>query len=188
MSLLLLGKMSCPCQILPMRTAADIHAACAAFDGVRVAPLRTVLKEPLSDAALGAVLDGLCGPNQVAASWIVKALAEMGTIREDALTQAFAALRGMQNPDAALHILQSVHHAPHLAHPFRPHLMSLVEHPRLLLRIWALDACCRTARSPAERADAAARVGQALRDRSGAMRARARALAPEFGVEFPPKS
>jgi hypothetical protein len=53
-----------------------------------------------------------------------------------------------------------------------------------LVTIWAFDAYCRTAMGAQEEADREGRIRQGLGHRSKAMRARARTLAREYGVDI----
>jgi hypothetical protein len=140
-------------------------AALYAFDGKRVAGLRSLVGSNVTDAAL---LDEMPGAHEIAASWVLKARAEAGGLSEEAKARLYDSLPELSEPDAILHLLQSVQHAP-FASPdaIRPFL----SHKRTLLRVWAMDAMARVAP-----ADAAALVEAALEDDSAAMRARARAL------------
>lgn len=140
-------------------------AALYAFDGKRVAGLRTLARSNVQDCAL---LAELPGEHEVGASWVLKARAEAGVLSDEVQRDLFAALPGLTAPDAILHLLQMVQHAPFAsAEAIRPFLTN----KRTLLRVWALDAMVRIA--PEE---AAHLVDAALSDESAAMRARARAL------------
>ncbi len=171
-----------------VRTVNDIHAALAAFDGRKVGPLKEAVGLPLKPEAEAALLDAVPGADQIGATWMVKALVETGRLSEAQLAEALVSLPNLTEPDAILHLLQSVQYAPGLARALRPDLVPLYRHPRGLVRVWAFDAYCRGAILPEEQGDLAERITQGLRDRSKAMQARSRALAREFGVEIPPKS
>lgn len=140
-------------------------AALYAFDGKRVAGLRTLARSNEPDAALIAELPG---EHEVGASWVLKARAEAGVLSDEAKQSFSASLADLTEPDAILHVLQMVQYAPFAsADVIRPFLA----HKRTLLRVWALDAMVRVA--PQE---AAPLVQAALNDESAAMRARARVL------------
>ena len=143
----------------------DLLAALYDFDGKHVADLRALARSDVPDQAF---LDEMPGPHEVAASWVLKARAEAGTLTGGVTHGLFASLLKLSEPDAALHVLQMVQHAPHApADLIRPFL----QHRRTLLRVWALDALARVAPD-----EAAPLVKAALDDTSAAMRARARAL------------
>jgi hypothetical protein len=167
----------------------DIAAALAAFDGRHVAPLRVCVGDAFSAAAMQALLIALPGPHQIGASWMLKALAETGRLSDADLRATLQQLPALHEPDAILHVLQTVQYAPASdARALRDHLRPLYRHTRGMVRVWAFDAYCRGADLPAERADIAARIDAALTDRQAAMRARGRGLARHFGGFFDPKS
>lgn len=140
-------------------------AALYAFDGKRVAGLRTLARSDTPDEAL---LAELPGDHEVGASWVLKARAEAGALEEETGKALFDCLPKLTQPDAILHVLQMVQHAPAAAPDvIKPYLM----HKRTLLRVWALDALARVAPN-----EAVPLVQAALDDPSAAMRARARAL------------
>lgn len=140
-------------------------AALYAFDGKRVAGLRTLARSNVPDSVL---LAELPGEHEIGASWVLKARAEADALNDEVRHSLFACLPDLTQPDAILHLLQMVQYAPFAsADVIRP----LLAHKRTLLRVWALDAMVRVA--PQE---AAALVYSALDDESAAMRARARAL------------
>ncbi|QBY02446.1 hypothetical protein E2K80_18260 [Rhodophyticola sp. CCM32] len=165
------------------RSAADIQDALTRFDGVRVAVLQKVLAADLQPEAEEELLARLDGPDQIGATWLVKALAEAGRLSDARMAAVFASLPELTEPDAVLHLLQTVQHAPHAARPHRQVLLRFAAARKLLVRVWAFDAYCRLAEGDAERADARERIARALTDRSKAMQARARALARVFGME-----
>ncbi|GAB5449468.1 hypothetical protein [Gymnodinialimonas sp.] len=164
-----------------MQQPSDIAAALAAFDGTHTAPLKAVARDDLSPAAVQALVDAVPGPQEIAATWLIKALAEAGRLGAGTLVQVFERLPNITAADAALHILQCAQLAPDAAPLLRPHLSPYYGSKKILLRVWAFDAYCRGA-DPAE--DLSERIKQGLTDRSAAMRARARALAREFGIDL----
>ncbi|MBO6602405.1 MAG: hypothetical protein JJ938_15505 [Roseicyclus sp.] len=171
-----------------VRRKEDIQRALTAFDGRRVAPLKDAVGLPLTPEAETAILDALAGPDQVGATWMVKALAEAGRLSEAQLAEAFANFPKLTEPDAILHLLQSVQYAPGAAKPYLPDFVRLAGSDKLFLRVWTFDAYCRVAALNGPMADVTARIEQGLTDRSKAMQARARALAREFGVKVQQKS
>lgn len=145
--------------------AGEALTALHAFDGKRVGGLRALVKSDVPSAVL---LTELPGPHEIAASWVLKARLEEGLLGEATGREVFEALPRLTEPDAILHLLQMVQHAPYAsANAIRPYL----SHKRALVRVWALDALAHVA--PEE---AAPLVEAALNDPSAAMRARARAL------------
>ncbi|MFN3170161.1 MAG: hypothetical protein ACE37E_05665 [Hyphomicrobiales bacterium] len=143
----------------------DALAALYAFDGKRVGGLKALIDADAADADLLALLPG---PHEIAASWVLKARLEAGLLGEAAQNSIYECLPNLSEPDAILHLLQMVQHAPHAeADVIRPFLT----HKRTLVRVWALDALARVAPN-----EAAPLIKVALDDPSAAMRARARAL------------
>lgn len=143
----------------------DMLAALYAFDGKRVGGLKALVKADVADADLLALLPG---PHEIAASWVLKARLEAGLLGQAARNGIYECLPKLSEPDAILHLLQMVQHAPHAeADVIRPFLT----HKRTLVRVWALDALARVAPD-----EAAPLIEAALDDPSAAMRARARAL------------
>jgi HEAT repeat protein len=141
-------------------------AALYAFDGKRVAGLKPLVRADVPDAEL---LAELPGPHEIAASWVLKARLEAGLLGDAAQKAIFAHLPKLTEPDAILHLLQMVQHAPFASvDDVRP----LLAHKRTLVRVWALDALGHLAPD-----EAAPLIEAALDDPSAAMRARARALA-----------
>ncbi len=151
-----------------------------AFDGRRVATLRTLVAGEIEPKR---VLEHLPGPYEIAASWVMKALAEAGRLSPAELAGFLSRLPLLTEADAILHVLQSAQHAPPpVARAMREDMVPLYRHPRGLVRVWAFDAFVRGSDIPAEQADVDARIRQGLGDRYAAMRARARALAKEYEV------
>ena len=156
-------------------------AAFEAFDGREVAPLRGLVA---TDPEVRRVLEHVPGPHEVAASWVLKALVERGAVTAAELAGFLGRLGLLSEPDAILHVLQCAQHAPGpVARAMRDDLVPLYRHPRGLVRVWAFDAYIRGVEHPAELDDTSARIRQALEDRQAAMRARARGLAAEFGID-----
>ncbi len=164
-----------------MRQPKDIAAALAAFDGKHTAPLKAALADDLSPDAEAALIAAVPGPDEVAATWVVKALVEKNRLGQHHLATLFDRLPQITEPDAALHLLQCAQHAPDAARILRPHLVAFYGHTKILLRVWAFDAYCRGADGSE---DLSERIRQGLADRSAAMRARSKALANEFGIDL----
>ncbi len=164
-----------------MRQPKDIAAALAAFDGKHTAPLKTALADDLSLEAEAALIAAVPGPDEIAATWLIKALVEKCRLGQHHLATLFDRLPRITEPDAALHLLQCAQYAPDAARLLRPHLTPFYGHKKILLRVWAFDAYCRGADASE---DLSERVGQGLADRSAAMRARSKALAKEFGIDL----
>lgn len=151
-------------------------AALHAFDGKRVAGLRSLVHSNVTDAAL---LAELPGSHEIAASWVLKARGEEGLLGEDTKDRLFDCLPELSEPDAILHLLQMVQHArpaPEAAGALAAAIGPFLTHKRTLLRVWALDAMARVAPD-----EAAPLIEAALHDDSAAMRARARALQSLIG-------
>ncbi len=166
----------------------QIATALVGFDGKHVAPLKALASSKLDAEAMQALISYLPGPQEIGASWVLKALAETGRLPPPQMRAFFQCLPDLSDPDAILHVLQCAQHSgAELARSLRPDLPPLYRHPRGLLRVWAFDAYCRGATLPDEQSDLAERVAQALQDRSKAMQARARNLARDFGLSLPPK-
>jgi hypothetical protein len=164
-----------------MREPEDIQKALDRFDGRDPAPLRLLLSESLSPTAETTLLAAIPGPDEVAATWLIKALVERGQFSTGHIALAFEAFPTLQTPDAALHLLQCAQYAPDAAPILRPHLTPYYGHSKILLRVWAFDAYCRGA-PPDE--DLFERIKQGLQQREASMRARSKALAQDFGVDL----
>ncbi len=164
-----------------MRRPQDITRALAQFDGTHTAPLRDVLQDDLSPEARATLVAAIPGPDEVAATWLIKALVERGQLGTGQVAQVFEAFAKISHPDAALHVLQCAQYAPDAAPILRPHLTPYYGSSKILLRVWAFDAYCRGA-PPDE--DLSARIRQGLRMREASMRARSKVLAQDFGVDL----
>jgi hypothetical protein len=145
---------------------ADALAALYAFDGKRVVGLKALVRADVPDADL---LAELPGPHEIAATWVLKARLENGLLSDAVQKRVFQHLPKLTEPDAILHLLQMVQHAPFAT---VDDVRLFLTHKRTLVRVWALDALARLAPD-----EAAPLVEAALDDPSAAMRARARALA-----------
>jgi hypothetical protein len=161
----------------------EIDAELGRFDGRRVETLRLLVSRGLSPDGIAALIEAVPGRHETGASWMLKALAETGALSREQLTRVFASLPELTEPDAILHVLQMVRFDPVAARGVRDAMVPLAGHPRLLVNVWTFDAYCRSAFGPGADADRHERIRQGLRHRSKAMRARARALALEFGVD-----
>ncbi len=150
----------------------SVGAALRAFDGRHVGPLKTLVQEGLDETGLAALLAAVPGPDEVAATWVLKALVEAEPMPD--VTPVFDVLDEVAAPDAILHILQMVQHRPDQAKSAAGAITALLDHKRGLVRVWALDALVRL--SPAD-PTTRNRVMAALTAKEAAMRARARALA-----------
>jgi hypothetical protein len=163
--------------------AQEIEDALIRFDGRRVAALRLLVERGIAPDGVAALIAALPGPREVGASWMLKALGEIGALSRIDLERVFASLPDLTETDAILHVLQMVCLDPEAAQGVRNAMVPLAGHRNLLVTVWTFDAYCRTASGPGAAADREERIRQGLTNRSKAMRARARALAREFGVD-----
>ena len=153
------------------------------FDGAAAAVLRSAVTGFVPENA-GVLLDGTSSANPrhaVAATWILKALAEDG--RAPDLAPFLQTLPDQTDWEAILHLLQIARFAPEAAATQAQTIFDLTHHPKALVRAWALDAYCRAAlvdRNLMPRARDM--VHQALGDDKASIRARARQLAPLVGL------
>lgn len=168
-------------QFAAMRQPEDLEKTFVRFDGRDLEPLRRFVSESLSKTAQNALLAACSGPDEVAATWIVKALVERGRLGSGQIARAFEAFAEVTAPDAVLHLLQCAQYAPDAAPILRPYLTPYYGHSRILIRAWAFDAYCRSA--PADE-DLGDRIRQGLSSRHGSIRARAKALARDFDVDL----
>ncbi|MEE9427301.1 MAG: hypothetical protein V3V25_04045 [Paracoccaceae bacterium] len=154
----------------------ELARALAEFDGKLTAPLRDVVA--VFDDRDGALLAELChGTQAVAATWVVKALLEDDRAGALDLHRVFEALGAAPHWEARLHLLQSVQHAPEAAMAQGFAIRGLLAHPKILVRVWALDAFVRLALvDRGLLAEARELVSAALDDRAASLRARGRAL------------
>ena len=151
-----------------------LRTALARFDGKHTAAL--VKAEELARDDLAGLV-ALCSDADVAvaATWVVKALAEKGVAVD--LARAFAGMRVDGPWDAQLHLLQCAQFAPEIVLTRIDVVRALMDARKTLVRVWALDAFVRGADiEPAWRAEAARAVDVALDGGAASLRARARAL------------
>lgn len=153
-----------------------VNEALGAFDGRHVASLKRLVAEGLSESEVRAVLAALPGPHEVSATWVLKALAEADRLSVDAAGKAFGVLGQLTDGDAILHALQMVQHLPGPAGVARKQIETLLDHKKLLVQVWALDAMVRI-----DPAGGRPLVLEALDAPRASMRARARALLPLVG-------
>lgn len=163
----------------------SVIEAVLAFDGRHVDDLRTALGE--YRARDGESLIELCSSgepmNRVGASWMVKALLERGLEASLDLRAYFSRLDVEREPDVLLHILQSVRFAPDAAMDHRAAVGKLLDHEKVLVGVWAMDALVRIALKGGEGLEEARRhVEEGLVHRKASVRARARHLAPLLGL------
>jgi len=146
------------------------------FNGKHIAKLRSAAERFRARDATD--LAKMClGADAVAATWVVKALCEKGRANELDLNRVFAALGEDLDWEAALHLLQSVKYAPNAAAPFASAIINFLDHPKVLVRVWALDAFVRLSLvAPKYQSDAKVRVNDALSAKAASLRARARVL------------
>lgn len=149
----------------------NVGQAINEYDGKHVADLRRAARAFAADEAAALTKACLNGTpdQQEAASWIIKALVEKGGAEALPMRQVFSALSGSLGWGTALHLLQCVQHLPRMANVSQ--IAPWLNHHKLLVRIWALDALWHV-----DRPAALPLAQDALTDTSAAMRARARAL------------
>lgn len=150
-----------------------LRTALMAFDGVHTAPL--VAAKDVARADLDGLV-ALCDDADcaVAATWVVKALAEEGVAVD--LRGVIATLGRQTHWAAQLHVLQSVRFAPDAVENVED-IRDLLNAKKALVRVWALDAFVRVADLRADlREEARALVSAALAGKAASLRARARDL------------
>ena len=154
-----------------------IDTALGAFDGQHVGPLKAAVEE-FEDGHAGTLMSACESDDArraVAASWMIKALSESGRVTPFDWSRIWRVLETSPDWECALHLLQTVQHAPH--GPTYDQVQPWLDHKRTLLRVWALDALVHVAgREPRYVDEARARVRGALADGPASLRARARAL------------
>ncbi len=157
--------------------------AIEAFDGKTVEVLRPAVKTFVPEDA-GVLLDYTRSGNAhhaVAATWILKALAEEG--RAPDFAPFLRTLPDKTDWEAILHILQIAQYSPEAAATQAEAITELTNHPKALIRTWALDAFCRAALAdPDLMPKARDMVHQGLGDEKASIRARARKLASVVGL------
>ncbi len=152
-----------------------IAAALAAFDGHKTAPLKALMADGLTGEAAGELLARCPGPDEIGATWLLKALAEAGELTPEAARAAFAKLSALTEADAVLHVLQLAQLVDGAADGQAAAIRARLDHARMLVRVWALDALVRADPKDVDVHDL---VRAALDAPEGSMRARARRLAP----------
>lgn len=157
----------------------DLSETLARFDGKHVDELRAA-SEGLDASELAALPKFCRGEHAVAATWMVKLLIEAN--RVNLLAEAMECLHADMPWEAQLHLLQCVQHAPDVAITKVSVIRQLMDHPKTLLRVWALDALVRIwTVEPALAVEAPKLVENALNDKAASVRARARQLAKITG-------
>ena len=132
---------------------------------------------------LEAYLDSSVAQHRIAASWIARAVIENGRGDLLDLPAFFARLEGEAEWQVLLHYVQSVQFAPAAAIPMRAVIVGLLEHPKTLVAVWAMDGLARVALEAGDGLDdARLQVEFALSDPRASIRARARHLAPLLGL------
>ncbi|MDJ1016790.1 MAG: hypothetical protein QNJ35_09785 [Paracoccaceae bacterium] len=146
-----------------------LQRALSDFDGKHVAPLKRVAVQVRSED----VCAFITGPEEIGATWVLKAIAEDGRASEKDIELAFEALSELSESDAILHVLQIAQFAPNAARAHQASIRALLIHKKTLVRVWALDAMVRAAPGSDE---ARRLVEEALKGPQASLRARARAL------------
>lgn len=153
----------------------SLARALARFDGKHTAELKEALPQAEADpqALLRACLDP---SSEIAATWIAKALIETGREQFEP-AELFILLPRLSAPEAQLHVLQCIQHAPNAALDQADTVRTLLQNRKTLVRVWALDAFVRIADQRAElQRQARALVSAALDAKAASERARARKL------------
>ena len=155
----------------------QLDEALSEFDGKHVARLRAVVDafDPAQAERLMRVCENGVARETVAASWVIKAVGERGNADAFDWPRLFRVLETAPDWECALHLLQSVQHVAD--GPTDAQIRPWLDHTRLLVRVWALDAFVRLAlHDDALRDEARARIATAQADGPASLRARARAL------------
>ncbi|MYB04183.1 MAG: hypothetical protein F4011_04670 [Acidimicrobiaceae bacterium] len=162
----------------------DIAATLRRYDGKRIDPFRSVA-EAVRDApenALGELLDLAASDEmelQIGATWVLKHLAERGTAPSGPHGEKLLRLLGRPlEPDALLHILQTLPHMEVDAEPqgaLRDALLALIKHRRAFVRAWAYNGLgVLAAREPSLRQEIQTLFDRAARTETAAVKARIR--------------
>ena len=168
----------------------DIAARLRSYDGKRVAPFRAVA-EAVRDAPevpLGHLLDLAASEEmqlQVGATWVLKHLAERGTVpRGEQAAELVDLLGRAAAPDATLHVLQTLQYIDipgGRERVLKRELLTLVRSKRAFLRAWAYNGLgVLAARDPAIRAEVTALFDRAVEKEGAAVRARIRRARKAF--------
>lgn len=155
----------------------DLQTALARFDGKHTESLREAAQIAAESQCRGLVEACFDPDLTVAATWVVKHLVETNQAKHIDLTRAIQALPGNRWPDAQLHLLQMVQHAPAACLGQTTQIRALLDAKKTLVRVWALDAFVRLATlQPVIQTEAKVLVKAAVLDERASMRARARDL------------
>jgi hypothetical protein len=151
-----------------------LKAALARFDGTHTAELVEALD--LGRENRGELV-ALCGDTDVAvaATWVIKALVEKGEAVD--VAAVFETLFLQTEWPAQLHVLQCAQYDLDAAAAHIEAIRSLMRSPKVLVRVWAMDAFVRGAVvQPDLRGQASKMVEAALSGGAASLRARAREL------------
>ena len=163
--------------------AMTLTDAIEAFDGKTVTGLRGAAASYAPNDA-GILLHhtrSTTPRHSIAATWILKALAEDN--RAPDLAPFMQTLPDQTGWEAILHLLQIARYAPEATAAEVETIVELTKHPKALVRTWALDAyCCAARADPDLMPKARDMVHQTLGDGKASIRARARQLAPLVGL------
>ena len=162
----------------------DIAATLRSYDGTRVAPFRVVAEavRDTPERAVPGLLDLGASDEaalQVGATWVIKWLAERGGApRGESAARVVDLLDQVNEPDAVLHLLQTL---PHVALPadrtvaLNRTLMRLIQSRRVFLRAWAYNGLgVMAAAEPGFRNEVEALFAAAEERESAAVKARIR--------------
>ncbi len=176
----------------------DIAATLRSYDGKRVAPFRAVAEavRGAPESAVPVLLDLAVSDEaalQVGATWVVKYLAERGDAPcGEAAERVIDLLERVGEPDAVLHLLQTL---PHVEIPADRRarlgraLKRLIRSERVFIRAWAYNGLGLLAvADPARRPEVEALFDAAEATESAAVKVRIRraraGLAPAGGQEL----
>ena len=170
-----------------MPNAAVIEAI-TTYDRRHVGALRAVAEAaPLSEEAVATVLDHCASSlpaRRIAASWLLKAIAERGQALEGENLRRFVGLLGQfKTWESHLHVCQAIGHWPvdqDILEPVLEFLRRDLLHSSTLVRVWALDGLMRLADQHPQLEDVALDALKAAReDKSASMQARIRHILEE---------
>ena len=175
-----------------MASAMDIASTLRRYDGKRVAPFREVLGaiEDAPASAVDELLDLAASDEmalQVGATWVLRHLAERGTVPNGPQAERLLRLLGQPlAPDALLHVLQALPHIEvesALQAALRDALLTLIKSRRTFIRAWAYNGLGILAvRDPSLRHEVLTLFDNAVGSEAAAVRARirlARATIPD---------
>lgn len=156
-----------------------IHGFDGATDGLKAAARAFAASDV---DMLAGYLDSSVDAHRIAASWIARSVIESSRGDLLDLPSVFARLDGEAQWQVLLHYLQSVQFAPEAAVPMRAVIEGLLEHPKTLVGVWAMDGLVRIAVETGKGLpDARKRVEAALSHPKASVRARARHLTQLLG-------